>query len=1027
MWAWKRLGTGLTVSIVLATMVVSSLSTVAANDHPAPDPIVVAAFDDLEAYVAGLQSQLGKGTTNSLLGKLDRAESKYKDGQVCVSANELGAFGNQAQGSRKGERASLYEDLFNRARSLESSMFDVFVHDPNLIPPGPCFDPQDHASPSVDIVASDATVFSATVSWPQLDLITTTEAGETWSQASLPGVDNPLGAPGAPGIPSWQEIVAVPRGATAQLSFPEPPTVVETLSLNLFPFQDGAPDQGRQDPFGDPPFVVDRTTYSTDAFFPPDPCAFMLLGEARDLLLGQIQCNAGQYNPVTDEFRAFDATTFTLTFETSDGSAPAFITSQSLTGFEPASELTLASPINSDVVGKYVHLKDILKATCWGEELLILTHPSFRAAADDLAAWKQEKGIATSVFEVGGGRSTLVTGPQIDAFIEQRYHDCVVRPSYVDIIGDSEWVPPARTNHNTLIDCPGCGDSTTGSDWYYSTMSGAYQDVLPSFAVGRISVDTPEEAQTIVDKIIQYESDPPFINIGAGGPFYTSSTVASFFQCCRADVGETGWDKRTFIRTSETARDHLLSLGYDVDRIYTKASGTPKKYFSGALLPADIGAGSGFAWDGNTADILAALNEGRFLMMHRGHGSSDGWADPSFSIADIASATNGEKLPVIFSVNCSSGFWDQETDSGGTTESFMEEMLLKSGGGMVSGIGDDRDSNSWLNSALARGMYDAAFPDLVPFGGSEPETRLGDIMNHGRLYLFSQIGVAQPAGGISLEEVKAHNVLYHVFGDATLEMWTQNPHRFRLPLDYEVFVEPGFLELEYAVEGAEITAFTRAEGSYVPFGRAIVEGGVARITPISSSSEPPSTESLVLSASVLNARSILLTPQPVGAPDLIVESVYLSGGNVVAPGEDLSERLLLRIGNVGSAMAPGTIRADGTINNDGYMLDLVLSRDVDVPAGLRPLPLPAGEAFAEDGLLDGGRVSRTPDLAAGDYIVLPAPDPVNSDVGGTVPTQAPETKMFLCASIDSPLNVAESDETNNVNCLEVVVASPVRG
>ena len=74
---------------------------------------------------------------------------------------------------------------------------------------------------------------------------------------------------------------------------------------------------------------------------------------------------------------------------------------------------------------------------CHGEELIIITHTSFRQAADKLAKWKNDKGILTSVFEVDGS----VTAGQIGAFVDQRYDQCIVRPSYLLLLGDAEFVP----------------------------------------------------------------------------------------------------------------------------------------------------------------------------------------------------------------------------------------------------------------------------------------------------------------------------------------------------------------------------------------------------------------------------------------------------------------------------------------------------------------------------------------------------------------------------------------------------------
>src|SRR6185295_310233 len=295
-----------------------------------------------------------------------------------------------------------------------------------------------------------------------------------------------------------------------------------------------------------------------------------------------------------------------------------------------------------------------------------------------------------------------------------------------------------------------------------------------------------------------------FVNFGSGGPFYTTASIASFFQCCRMNQngsalnGQPGTDMRSFVQTSETIRNTIMGAGYTVERIYDtntgyaqggnclvttmpcptnqiqqpyNASTTPNRYFNGTLLPADLRSGSGFAWNGSSANITSAFNAGRFLMVHRDHGGPSGWGDPGYNTGNVAGLTNGALLPVVYSVNCKSGYFDSETDGGGSSESFMEQLLLKSGGGMVGGIGDVRNSPTWPNSAILRGFIDATWPNLAPaFGSSTPKFRLGDIMDHGKLYLATQIGVAQPAGAIALQDYTDEIILYHVFGDPTLEM-----------------------------------------------------------------------------------------------------------------------------------------------------------------------------------------------------------------------------------------------------------------
>jgi hypothetical protein len=991
-----------------------------------PDPAVVAGFDELSAFIDGVPNHvLNKGQRQSFSAKLGNARKKYLGGDICTARNIMGAFLNEAQAFRRSGRAAIGEDLYNRGRTLRDSFFDVFLHDPNLQRPR-CFDASLGREPEVQILASDNTEFSATVSFGAPRLTTVEAGGETWTQLFLPAIQSETGPPGTPALPSWQALVAIPHGSNPVLVVSGAPSVREVLNLNLYPFQPQAVDQDDEFPppetFEDKPFLKDPQAYATDAFFPATPCAVRLLGSMRDMHIAQVQCTAGQYNPVTDELRLFDSLQFDVRFEGGDGN---FLTSQSLNAFEPASGAVMGSALNSAVLTKYVQFIDPGLFVCLGEELLILTAPEFRAAADTLATWKRSKGIATTVINVGAG-TAYDTATKIDQLIEHRYDTCLTRLSYLLLLGDSEWVPPSGTNYNNTSE----PDATTGSDWGYATyphLALLFLDALfPYFAVGRIPVDSLTEAQTVVNKIVNYESGPPFINFGSGGPFYTTASVVSQFQCCRTGVAQPDRDQRSFVQTSETARDTLRGHGYTVERIYTETgTTTPNRYYDGSLLPSDLRSGSGFPWSGGTANIISAFNAGRFLITHRDHGGPTQWVNPPFTTGNLGSLTNGALLPVIYSVNCKSAYWDSETDGGGSTESLMEQLLLKSNGGMVGGIGDVRNSPTWPNSALLRGFVDATWPDLAPaFGSNTSKRRLGDILDHGKLYLATQVGVAQPAGDITLQDYTDEIVLYHAIGDPTQEMWTSNPYRIVLPLGFELAVRTDRLIVQYAQEGAEITALQlMGDGSVRPLARGPVRNGTAELPYIETNVGPFDPRSIILSASFPNAVSVLLQAGQVPQPDLVIRQLELGESTFVTTGEDLAGRLQIEVANIGDADAPGTVNADGSPKpaGTGYAIDAVLSADGAMPPGFATLPLPAGQAFAEDGLLQGGRVSRTQDVAAASEVLMPVGPPISNDVGGVIPLLAPPGNMFLCARIDPGDAVAESNEDNNVTCIGVLV------
>ena len=114
----------------------------------------------------------------------------------------------------------------------------------------------------------------------------------------------------------------------------------------------------------------------------------------------------------------------------------------------------------------------------------------------------------------------------------------------------------------------------------------------------------------------------------------------------------------------------------------------------------------------------------------------------------------------------------------------------------------------------------------------------------------------------------------------------------------------------------------------------------------------------------------------------------------------------LRVSNVGTQTAPGA-------SNNGYVIDLVLSRDSEAP--LTPSRL--STTWSEDVLLPGGRVS-----SGGDIIPRRFRD---FAVTVTIPDGFPAGRFNVCAVVDPGRTVAEAGEGNNVRCTPLRVTAPV--
>ncbi|MFN8440009.1 MAG: C25 family cysteine peptidase [Caldilineaceae bacterium] len=686
---------------------------------------------------------------------------------------------------------------------------------------------------SVDIEQSDNHIFAATIQFPpprQLQV----KGGDNkpYIQLFTEGIDVYSGQPGKPDVPVYRRLLGVPHGAQVQVSAVQS-HVRKSFSGLLYPVQPSPLDEEKPDPdFSDRPFTKDAQAYNSDQPFPAQVVQVTKVGRVRDLDVVQINVAAGQFKASQQIIELFDKVSFQIRFE---GGSGYFLPSAARSLFEPPDKYDFV--INHIEIDKdnYIDPNGPI-LTCIGYEYLIITDPSFRSAADSLAAWKQAKGITTHVIETGsdpGDAGTTTT--DIQAYIRNQFNNCLIRPSYVLLFGDAEHISPFYRSVSFTT-------TLASTDLDYSLMDNL--DIMPDLALGRISVDTLTDAQKIADKIVNYEQTPPH-----NPDFYNNVSIASYFECCRPEVAADGTDDRSFIETSEMVRDFLLTKGYDVERIYTTDTGhhsnpsktdyynsgsrstVPTYYYDGSQLPVDLRASSGFAWNGSTTDVIDAFNEGRFLILHRDHGSKNGWGDPGFSVSNIGSLTNTELLPVVYSINCSSGRFDNETDGNSSTSDsdvYWAEKLLRADGGAVGIIGDTFNSPTWANSALTRGLFDATWPKFVPsFGkGTGSKVRLGDILNYGKEYLVSQVGVAQTAGSVTANDADDDVILYHVFGDPTLEMWKDNPYPTILPggLDWTP-IATDTIHIRYPISG---TLITIQQGGQ-PIGRGLIANGEATV------------------------------------------------------------------------------------------------------------------------------------------------------------------------------------------------------
>jgi hypothetical protein len=595
------------------------------------------------------------------------------------------------------------------------------------------------ASTRTRVLSSDENGMHLQVRLPDVRFVARTAGGRTWTQLMLPNTDAP-GAPGTPGIPIASSTFGIPDGAT--LTVTGKATAKYTLDgVNVFPAQPDPIDADTEPPnffageYAVQPFAFDADAYGQKGPVPAQPASGEILGQSRDLTIGTLQVPAVQYDAASDKLTVLQTVDVKVDFV---GGADRF-TDQVLSPWETQQRRTAASLLNAKAVLKKRPYEILWRC---GEEMMVITNPSTLAVAQQFATARSAAGLRTRIFQTGaaaGQIGTTVTQIQSAIRAELTSTPCI-HPSYVTIIGDDELVPTF----------PGAFDIP--SDLPYSMKNDA--DELPDVAVGRILGEDVTQLTNAVTKIITYETTPPT------GNFLNRATIAAQFQDMDGpDQVNDGRENRTFIQFAETVRNGLVARGVAVDRIYQDAPETNPTHFNdGTPLPAELLKPT-FAWDGDAADVSAAWNEGRFLVIHRDHGWSDGWGDPYYTTTEVNALTNGALLPVVMSINCASAAYDVDEDS------FVQMALVKPDGGSVGVFGDTRGSPTWHNSQIGLGFVDGLLPSVLPAEGPATAQRTGDALINGKLRLA---GLSPPAGD---GNTRAELYLWHYFGDPSMQMW----------------------------------------------------------------------------------------------------------------------------------------------------------------------------------------------------------------------------------------------------------------
>ena len=202
------------------------------------------------------------------------------------------------------------------------------------------------------VLESDANGMRIRVRLPALSFVDAVGGGQVWTKLVLPNTEAPT-ATGTPGIPMATNVYGVPEGATVDVEVAKTSSY-EIGGVDVFPRQPEPVDQGGPDltplpdfhapPYSTPPFQIDRDVYSRGGQFPAQAADGVVLGQSRDVTLGNLRVAAAQYEPRSEKLEVVKSVEVTVSFE---GGSHEF-SDQLGSAWERPQRRLLSSLLNSD-------------------------------------------------------------------------------------------------------------------------------------------------------------------------------------------------------------------------------------------------------------------------------------------------------------------------------------------------------------------------------------------------------------------------------------------------------------------------------------------------------------------------------------------------------------------------------------------------------------------------------------------------------------------------------------------------------
>ncbi len=355
-----------------------------------------------------------------------------------------------------------------------------------------------------------------------------------------------------------------------------------------------------------------------------------------------------------------------------------------------------------------------------GADYIVITHRNFMHDANNLADYRAvHNNFRTWVVDVQDIYDLFNHGLKhpaaIKSFLQHAFENWPnPAPAYVLLFGDASWDPKFNQPDSRKRDfVPSYGNPV--SDTWFVCFNGE-NDLLPDMHIGRLPVEDAAEAQSVVEKIIEYEAAPSdmwrknFLFISGGFDFVEQSIF-----------------NRQSVYLSENYIDAFPVHGNSI------------------LINKET---EGLKAGEHRQDILDAMNAGAVWTNFIGHAGSRTW-DLMFYNPDIEALENGPRYSFITSMTCHTGRF-AEPD----TNSFGEHFVRVPDRGAVSFWGTSGWGYVAEDFLFLQRLYPIVLQDSVHV--------LGDAITRAKIAMWETFGASAHIQNMVLQ--------YCLLGDPALKL-----------------------------------------------------------------------------------------------------------------------------------------------------------------------------------------------------------------------------------------------------------------